>query len=134
VHTASWAAIAVALVIAALITVLFMRMLVAKDRYAIAVMKAFGFTNADVNVQYASRSMCVLLAGILFGTLLANTAGKALVGAAIASFGAATFQFTVNPWFAYLLAPLMMVCVVLPATVASTANAGHLSIAEYIKE
>jgi putative ABC transport system permease protein len=134
VGTASRAAIAVALVIAALITLLFMRMLVAKDRYSIAVMKAFGFTNADVTAQYVSRSMFVLLAGILLGTLLANTLGKALAGAAIANFGAATFEFTVNPWFAYLLAPLMMAFVVLAATVAGALDAGKIKIAENIKE
>ena len=134
VGTASLSAIVVALVIAALITLLFMRMLVARDRYSIAVMKAFGFTNADVTVQYVSRSMFVLLAGILLGTLLANTLGKALAGAAIANFGATTFEFTVNPWFAYLLAPLMMACVVLVSTVISTLDAGQIKIAEHIKE
>lgn len=134
VKTASLVAIAIALVIAALITLLFMRMLVAKDRYSIAVMKAFGFTNADVTVQYVSRSMFVLLAGILLGTFLANTLGKALAGAAIANFGAATFEFTINPWFAYLLAPLMMTGVALAATIAGTLDAGKIKIAENIKE
>ncbi|MBN1835990.1 MAG: FtsX-like permease family protein [Spirochaetales bacterium] len=134
VETASLAAIVVALVIAALITLLFMRMLVAKDRYSIAVMKAFGFTSADVAVQYVSRSMFVLLAGILLGTILANTLGKALAGAAIASFGAARFDFTVNPLFAYVLAPVMMTSVVLFATLAGALNAGRIKIAEFIKE
>jgi len=78
--------------------------------------------------------MFVLLAGILLGTLLANTLGEALAGAAIASFGAATFEFTVNPLFAYLLAPLMMACVVLFATVTGTLDAGQIKIAEHIKE
>ena len=134
VGTASRSATAVALIIAALITLLFMRMLVTKDRYSIAVMKAFGFTNKDVTVQYISRSMFVLVAGILLGTLLANTLGKALAGAAIANFGAATFEFTVNPWFAYVLAPLMMAGVVLVATIAGTLDAGKINIAENIKE
>lgn len=134
VGTAALAATAVALVIAALITLLFMRMLIAKDRYSIAVMKAFGFTNADVTVQYVARAMVVLLAGILIGTFLANTLGKALAGAAIASFGAETFAFTINPWFAYLLAPLLMACAVLVATITGTLDAGRISIAEHLKE
>ena len=45
---ASYAAVGIALTITVLITLLFMRMLVAKDRYSIAVMKAFGFTNSDI--------------------------------------------------------------------------------------
>ncbi|MCF7946901.1 MAG: ABC transporter permease, partial [Spirochaetia bacterium] len=45
---AAHAAVAVSLIIAILITLLFMRMLAVKDRYSIAVMKTFGFTNLDI--------------------------------------------------------------------------------------
>jgi putative ABC transport system permease protein len=132
--TASYAAIGVALALTVLITLLFMRMLVAKDRYAIAVMKAFGFTNADIRTQYVARSVFVLLIGILLGTLLANTLGEALAGAVIASFGAASFKFIVNPVFAYLLSPLLMAGVVLASTYFGTLDAGQIKISENIKE
>lgn len=132
--TASYAAIGVALALTVLITLLFMRMLVAKDRYAIAVMKAFGFTNADIQAQYVARSVFVLLIGVLLGTLLANTLGEMLAGAVIASFGAASFQFIVNPLFAYLLSPLLMAGVVLAATFFGTLDAGQIKISESIKE
>ena len=72
--------LAVALVITVLVTLLFMKMLVAKDRYSIAVMKAFGFTNSDIKVQFVSRSIFVLIIGIILGTLLANTLGELLAG------------------------------------------------------
>ena len=131
---ASYAAIGVALTITVLITLLFMKMLVAKDRYSIAVMKAFGFTNSDIKAQYIARSVFVLIVGILLGTLLANTLGEALAGAVIASFGASSFEFVVNPFFAYLLSPLLMVCAVLIATIFGTLDAGQIKISENIKE
>jgi putative ABC transport system permease protein len=131
---ASYAAIGVALTLTVLITLLFMRMLVAKDRYAIAVMKAFGFTNADIQAQYVTRSVFVLIVGILLGTLLANTLGENLAGAVIASFGAASFKFIINPAFAYLLSPLLMASVVLAATMLGTRDAGEIKISENIKE
>jgi putative ABC transport system permease protein len=131
---ASAAALAVALVITALITFLFMKMLVAKDRYSIAVLKAFGFTNADITRQYIARAVFVLLAGVVLGTLLANTLGQSLAEIVIASFGASSFNFTINPIFAYLLSPLMMACVVLFATLIGTLNAGQIKITENIKE
>jgi putative ABC transport system permease protein len=134
IKTASLVAIAVALVITSLITLLFMRMLIRKDRYSIAVMKAFGFTNTDITLQYISRSVFVLLAGILLGVLFANSLGEFLAGAAIALFGASTFKFTINPVLAYLVSPLMMAGVVLAATVLGTLDAGHITIAENIKE
>lgn len=132
--TASYAAIGVALALTLLITLLFMRMLVAKDRYAIAVMKAFGFTNTDIKMQYVARSVFVLVIGILLGTLLANTLGETLAGAVIASFGAASFKFIVNPAFAYLFSPLMMAGAVLAATFFGTLDAGQIKISESIKE
>jgi putative ABC transport system permease protein len=131
---AAYAAVGVALTLIALITLLFMRMLVAKDRYAIAVMKAFGFTNADIKAQYVARSVFVLIIGILLGTLLANTLGEALAGMVIASFGAASFKFIVNPGFAYLLSPLLMAGVALAATILGTLDAGHIKISDHIKE
>lgn len=131
---ASKSAIAVALVITALVTLLFMKMLVAKDRYSIAVMKAFGFTNSDMKAQYVSRSVFVLIVGIVLGTLLANTLGEKLAGAVISSFGASTFHFAVNPLSAYLLSPLMMIGSVLIATIIGTAGAGQIKISENIKE
>lgn len=131
---ASSAAIAVALVITVLVTLLFMKMLVAKDRYSIAVMKAFGFTNADITAQYVSRTVFVLVVGIVLGTLLANTLGEVLAGAAISSLGASSFTFAVNPLSAYLLSPLAMVCSVLTATVLATSRAGQIKISETIKE
>ncbi|MCE5169118.1 FtsX-like permease family protein [Paenibacillus profundus] len=134
VKKASNAAIAVALIITVLVTLLFMKMLVVKDRYSIAVMKAFGFTNSDITAQYVSRSVFVLIVGIVLGTLLANTLGEVLAGAVISTFGASTFHFAVNPLSAYLLSPLMMIGSVLIATMIGTSGAGQIKISESIKE
>ena len=130
---AVYAAMAIALTIAVLVTLLFMRMLVAKDRYAIAVMKAFGFTNTDITVQYISRAVFVLLIGLILGTLLANTVGELLAGALIASYGATSFKFAVNPLMAYLISPLLMGVAVLLATFFGTLDAGKIKISENIK-
>ncbi|MCZ8539835.1 ABC transporter permease [Psychrobacillus psychrodurans] len=134
VQKASFAAIVVALIITVIVTLLFMKMLIAKERYSIAIMKALGFTNSDIRTQYASRSVFVLIVGIILGTLLANTLGEVLASALIASFGAATFSFTVNPLTAYFLSPLMMLVAVLFATKLGTSDAGQINISDNIKE
>lgn len=133
VKIASNAAVAIALSITVLVTLLFMKLLVAKDRYAIAVMKTLGFTNADIKLQYASRSICVLIIGIVLGTILANTLGELLARTAISSFGASSFKFEVNSLKAYLLVPLLMMCTVLIATIIGTFGAGRIKISENIK-
>lgn len=131
---ASWVAIAVMLIINSLVTLLFMKMLVEKDRYSIAVMKSLGFTNSDLITQYFSRSVFVLIVGIALGTILANTLGEVLAGTIISSFGASSFQFVVNPLSAYLLCPLMMIGSVLIATIIGTSRTGQIKISENIKE
>ncbi|MGE7915042.1 FtsX-like permease family protein [Lysinibacillus xylanilyticus] len=131
---ASIAAIVVALVIIVLVTLLFMKMLVVKDRYSIAVMKALGFTNSDITVQYGSRSVFILIIGIVLGTLLANTLGEVLAGALITSFGASSFSFSINPLSAYVLCPLLMICSVLITTIIGTWDVGKIKISENIKE
>ena len=134
VKKSAFASIVIALIIMVLVTLLFMKMLVAKDRYSIAVMKALGFTNTDIMTQYISRSIFVLIVGIVLGTLLANTLGEVLAGAVISSFGVSSFNFVVNSKSAYLLSPLMMVSVVLIATIIGTSGMGRIKISESIKE
>lgn len=129
-----YVSVVVALLITVLITLLFMKMLVAKDRYSIAVMKSLGFTNLDISTQYVTRSVFVLIIGIVLGTLLANTFGEKLVGAVISSFGAAEFNFAIDPLKAYLFSPLLMISAVLIATIIGTTRVGNIKISEHIKE
>lgn len=131
---ASYISTVVALLITVLVTLLFMKMLVAKDKYSIAVMKSLGFTRSDITIQYISRSTFVLIIGMTLGTLLANVLGEVLAGGVISSFGASSFEFVANPFFAYLLCPLMMTCSVLIATLIGTSRVGQIKISENIKE
>lgn len=134
VRKASYTALGAALAIAFMITLLFMKMLTAKDRYSIALMKALGFTNSDIRAQFVYRSLFVLLIGLALGTILANTLGEMLAGAVIQSFGASTFSFSINWLWAYLLNPVMMLTAVLLATTIGASGAGRIKISEHIKE
>ena len=134
VKTASYGALAAALLITLLVTVLFMKLLIAKDRYSIAVLKAVGFTKQSIGRQYRVRSLLVLMIGVVVGTLLANTLGEVLSGVVISSFGASSFKFMINPISAYLLCPLMMIFTVLIGTILGTSGAGQIKISENIKE
>ncbi len=131
---ASMASIAVALILSALVSLLFIKMLVTKDKYSIATTKALGFTNKDIITQYISRSVFVLLVGIALGTLLANTLGAVLAGTIITSLGASSFQFEVNLISAYILCPLMMIGSVLLATIIGASGVVRIKISENIKE
>lgn len=134
VEKASYAAAIAALLISALIILLFMKMLVIKDRHAIAVTKSLGFTNNDIKRQYFARAGVVLIPGVLLGTLLANTAGASFAGMLISMFGVSSFQFAVDPVIAYVLCPLGIAAAVAVATMAGLSDSGHVKISEHIKE
>lgn len=109
-------------------------MLIAKDKYSIAVLKALGFTNLDISKQYVSRSIFVLIIGIVFGTILANTFGEILAGLLISGRGISSLQFVVNPITTYLVCPLILICVVFVMTKLATSRIGKIKISENIKE
>lgn len=123
-----------ALFMTLLITLLMIKMLLAKERYSIAVMKSVGFTSKDISVQYLTRFLLVLIAGVILGTVLANTMGEALAGALIASFGAASFQFVIDPVSAYLITPLLMGSTVLLAALLGTSGVKNIKISQHRKE
>lgn len=134
VRTASVGAGFLAVVVTLLVILLFMKLLTAKDRYSIAVLKSVGFTGSDISRQYIWRSVLVVILGILLGSVLAGTLGERIAGAAISSLGAAAFQFTEDPLSSFVLSPAVLLFTALAATIAGTAKAGNLCISQSIKE
>ena len=134
VRTASVGAGFVAVVVTLLVILLFMKLLTAKDRYSIAVLKSVGFTGSDISRQYIWRSVLVVILGILLGSVLAGTLGERIAGVAISSLGAAAFQFTEDPLSFFVLSPVVLLFTALAATIAGTAKAGNLCISQSIKE
>ncbi|MPN37701.1 hypothetical protein SDC9_185221 [bioreactor metagenome] len=123
-----------ALFIIILIIALFLKMLIAKDKYFIAIMKSLGFTNKDLSIQYISRAVFVSIIGIFLGTIISNTLGEIFAGALIGSFGATTFKFIINPISTYLLLPIMLILSVVIATILGTCNMEKIKISDNIKE
>ena len=134
VKIASVGAAFVAVAVTLLVILLFMKLLISKDRYSIAVLKSMGYTDSDISRQYVWRSVAVMLLGILLGTILAGTLGERMAGAAISSLGAAAFQFTVNPLSAFVLSPAILIFAALIATITGTTKAGNVCISQSIKE
>lgn len=134
IQQASGIAIAAACLLSILVTVLFIKMLITKDRYSIAVLKSVGFSVTDIRKQYITRSIMVLFLGVMIGIFLSNTLGELVGVALISSFGASTFHFEVASVFAYLFSPLVIAACVFIATLLGTSDIRTLKIADYIKE
>jgi putative ABC transport system permease protein len=109
-------AVVVGIGVSVLITSLFMRMLISKDRTRISIMRSIGFSLRDIRTQYLTMALTVLAIGIVAGTLFSNTLGQRLVSALWAFMGAARITFVINPLQAYLLLPALLMGAVAATT------------------
>lgn len=103
---------AIAFIIVALITALFLKMLLSKDMSQIAIMRSMGLTSGNIKNQYMAGIMSVLAFGILWGVLVSNYLGEFIVSKAMSSMGAAKIQFVDVAWQTWLLCPFALIIVV----------------------
>ena len=126
-------ALLVGILITGLITSLFMKLLLVKDKKEIATLKAIGLTNQEIRNQYLARSLTILVLGIGLGTGLAMTLGKTISGLVSAGLGGVSVQLIGSPLI-YLGCPLLLLLVTYLTTRVVTAQAGKIEIAENIKD
>lgn len=125
--------LATAASLCALIGYLFARLLVAKDRAALAAMRALGFRRSDFTRQYLWQAGVVSLLGLGLGLGLATPLGEPLAGAAISAFGASGFKLLADPGAGLLVAGALG-AVSLGATALGARSAGAIDIARTIRE
>ncbi|WP_237981135.1 ABC transporter permease [Bacillus thuringiensis] len=113
-------AILIAILISVLITAMFFKMLLAKDSSQILIMKSIGFSYKDIRIQYITRSIVIVLIGIVTGTLLAATFGEMLVSWLGSFMGAVHIKFVVNPIVSYIICPAILFISVAATTLFSS--------------
>lgn len=134
VQNISAAAIGVSVFLTVLITLLFMKMLITRDRYQIWVLKSLGFTGRKIRQQYLVRAGIVLVLGAAAGTALANTLGETIGSGLMSAFGVSAFHFNVNRLFAYGISPLVAAACVYGAVWLSLFDIETINAAKPVKE
>jgi putative ABC transport system permease protein len=101
-----------------LITVLFLKLRLAKDLSEIAVLKAVGFSEADIRKQYMIKIGCVSAVGILTGIIITNVLGEKIVNAALsaAGIGVKEVNLITNPVIQFIIGPLLLMFLILLVT------------------
>jgi len=122
----------IAFFLSLLITALFMKMLIAKDRTEIATLRSIGFSVAHIRLKYVSVILLVLTSALIVGTIGANTFGEALAGLAMGLFGGANISFVIDPLQAYIWNPLLLLIVVGLTVVASLASIRKTSFVQHL--
>lgn len=96
VKTASILINMVAVVIIFFIIMLFVRMIIANERYQISIKKALGFKSANIRNTFWKSCIMYVIAGIIIGTICGCILGEGICGMALKSLGAVGFKFVIN--------------------------------------
>ena len=74
-----------AALVTAVVVLLFMRLIVEKNRYAISLYKALGFTGTDLKRIYFINGLFPVIAGLFVGFFAGNLFGKHLCGTGVSA-------------------------------------------------
>lgn len=86
----------IAVLVTAVVLTLFLRLIVERERYAISLHKALGFTSGTVKRAYFVKGLAPAVSGIVAGLTLGSLCGESLCGMVLKSFGADSFRFVIN--------------------------------------
>ena len=122
--------------IAVIITVLFLKLRLAKDLSEIAILKAIGFSERDMKQQYMIKTGFVSIMGILSGIILNNLIGEKIVNAAlsIAGIGIKEVQLISNILVEFVLCPVVLIGLILIATAILMKTIKKYNIVSIINE
>lgn len=133
-RSAAWLSFIFGLVVAGLITGLFLKLRLTRERRRMGVLAAIGFSRRELVSQVRFKTLVTVAAGTLLGTVIAATLGEAAVGSLIAAsgFGLASLRFITQPWVVHLGYPLILVAVGLLAAVVVTAGLRRGETSEWL--
>ncbi len=93
---ASRGATLIAVLVAFVVTMLFLRLIVERNRDAISLQKALGFTSRDIGRAYCLKGFLSAAAGVISGLALGSLLGESLCGLVLKSLGADSFRFIIR--------------------------------------
>ncbi|MFW5735904.1 MAG: FtsX-like permease family protein [Halanaerobium sp.] len=124
------AAIIIAVVVIILITSLFLKTLIARDKAQIAIMKSIGTSIESIKIQYITKALFVLILAIIIGTITANILGEQLLTLILSFLGASRIEMIINPLRSYILSPLIMILIVVLTTLLSISSIKKINLSD----
>lgn len=122
--------------LAMLITVLFLKLHLARHSSENAIMKAVGFSEKDIKKQYLIKTGCVSFLGILAGIVMTELLGERIMnfGLQAAGIGIKSVHLMTAQLIEFLICPIILLGLILAVTVIMTGVAGKYSIMTVINE
>ncbi|WP_315114155.1 ABC transporter permease [Clostridium intestinale] len=119
-----------------LITIMFLKLRLAKDFSEISILKAIGFSEKDIKKQYMIKVGGVSILGIILGILLTNLIGESLVNAAlsISGIGIKNINLITNSLIEYIVFPIVLIVLILIVILAVMRKTKKFEITSIVKE
>lgn len=97
-----------------LITVLFLKLKLAKDSSEIAVLKAIGFKNKDISTQYMIKIGFIAIIGVIIGFVLSLFLDEPIINMALsfAGLGITKVNLIINPLMQTLITPILLIVLI----------------------
>ena len=89
-------AVGISLLIIFIVVILFMRLMIEKNRFNISLEKALGFNDGYISKKYFTSCFFRVMIGLAAGILLGNILGEFICGQILKSFGAFGFRFVIR--------------------------------------
>lgn len=125
-----------AVLLAILITVLFLKLVIVKERSQNAILKTMGFSTREIRIQYIYKTCFISILGIIVGIIFVNTLGESFVSAIIGmvGLGISKISFIVNPIEVYILWPALLLVLIIASTFLCSSVLKKYNLVELIKE
>ena len=124
------------LAVAALITGLFLKLRLTRERRRMGVLSALGFSRNELISQVRFKTVLTVAVGTAVGTVFAATLGEGLISGLISltGIGLTSLSFIPNPLLVYLGYPLLLITVGFLASVPLTAGLRRGESSEWLNK
>lgn len=129
-------AIGIGVVVAILITLLYMKLQLAKEHVQAATLKAIGFTSREIRLQHIVQMGITAVIGIVLGLIVSATVGESLVGFILkmTGMGMDRFRFIWNITFTAITCPVILLACSVFTTWLIQRQARRISIIDLMRE
>lgn len=123
-------AMLIAVLVAFVVTALFLRLIVERNRDAVSLQKALGFTGREIRCACFFRGFFAAASGVLAGLVLGTLLGERLCGIVLESFGADGFRFMIRFDRLLIGTPAVILGTTIMAVLTGTAEIRHIKAYE----
>jgi putative ABC transport system permease protein len=122
--------------IAGLITVLFLKLRLAKDSSQIAILNAIGFSEREIKQQYMIKTGAITSAGVLFSIVTTQLLGNTVINFALSftGLGIKRVDLVPNLWIQYFVWPTILLMIILSVAWTTLKMVKKYHIMSLIKE